>query len=308
MSEYIYAMLNRPAIKAAPPGWRFAVSEKGGFSYIPVAYDHPLSISETYRCEMALLSPLPDMPVFPVGTKVRRLKDGKVFEVTCTEFSDGVEYWIGDDVLRTERNWRAVRMWHQYEPLAEQNVQNVQTKERGAPKQEVPAAAVEDGTLPPPIARYTNEEAKTILNAIISIQQLEPISMVVHHPELRSHEAYLGGGDNLVLDEESDCVVLYRFGCNGAAEYLTASVAPDNLRVSASQANTWMRYAINESGFLFYYYHETGDLPLGIMGYHVYIMRSGLWFVIEATCTNARVFKVRRGRDGEPYVQDTYQL
>lgn len=113
---FTYAMLNRPAWAASPAGGNSPErNEFNGesFTFGIVQYTRPLTPKEVYDYEMALLDPLPDLPLYPEGTNVRTFNSGKVFSL---ELFDG-EWWAGDLELPTARTWRSVKRWMMFEPV-----------------------------------------------------------------------------------------------------------------------------------------------------------------------------------------------
>lgn len=109
-TTYQYVMRNRPPMYGtAPTGFRVVSDARGeDGSYGVIEYDRPLTPREIYRYELVLLSPLPDLPLYPAGTAVRLFASG---QISTVEFFDG-DWWVDD-----RRPLRTVADWYHFEPV-----------------------------------------------------------------------------------------------------------------------------------------------------------------------------------------------
>lgn len=109
MTIYTYSLRNRPAMYGTVPDKRRVdLDTAAPLPYGTVSYERPLTPREIYSFELIPVSPDPVLPLYPAGSQVKDMRNGKVYTV---ESFDG-EYWIRDDFMRTIRDWLF------YEPYA----------------------------------------------------------------------------------------------------------------------------------------------------------------------------------------------
>lgn len=112
MTIYRYGCINRPPMYGTAPGGFRSGADHPDFAYGTIWYEQPLSAAEVHRYELALLEPLPALPLYPEGVRVKEFSTGKKRWI---ETMNG-EYFAGYRLLEIEAgNWLAVKHWMNYE-------------------------------------------------------------------------------------------------------------------------------------------------------------------------------------------------
>lgn len=114
MTTYTYGTIIRGgSFVALPGGWRKSDMEHPDFPEGLIEYNYPLSVKDVKRLNLALVFPLPPLPLYPEGTEVVNLFSGLIETI---EFDNG-QFYVGKVNLPSQNlNWRTIHSWMQYVP------------------------------------------------------------------------------------------------------------------------------------------------------------------------------------------------